>query len=311
MKYAIISDIHGNIHAFEAVLADAKAQGADMYLLIGDYASSFPHGNDVADAIRKLEPATVIRGNGEGYFIDLKGRDLQELAHEQFKPVYWGYRSLTQGNLEYMVNLPETAVVADGNTKIHLAHSMGLFFRTPEIGLFRSQIFRIMMEAAPFSHEEYLARAREALLACPGAVAEIHAMPEGIYLFGHNHLQFHMEYEGRLFINPGSCGEPLNWDTRAAYTLLTVDEGSWVVAERRVGYDLSLVVEGLDASGFTAYAPVWSDIMKREVATGKDYFYPFVVHVVDTARKMGETELPVSNEAWDAAVASWDNKGVL
>jgi len=53
MKYAIISDIHGNLFAFKEVLADAKAQGVDMYLLIGDYASSFPWGNDVWDVAVK------------------------------------------------------------------------------------------------------------------------------------------------------------------------------------------------------------------------------------------------------------------
>jgi len=306
MKYAIISDIHGNRHAFEAVLADANAQGVDMYLLIGDYASSFPYGNDVATAIRNLEPATVIRGNGEGYFINLQGRDPQELTHEQFKLVYWSYRNLSPENMEYLVNLPETAVVTDGGTNIHLAHAMGLFFRSPRVEPFHSCCFKAMMEAEPFTHVEYLARARAALLACPEALAEIHAMPKGIYLFGHNHLQFHMQYEGRLFINPGSCGEPLDWDTRAAYTLLTVDGDKWDVAERRVMYDLCLVAEGLETSGFAAYAPAWSEVMKLDLLTGKDYFMQFVMHVMETGRKMGETGPPVSNNAWAAAVATWD-----
>ena len=306
MKYAIISDIHGNIHALEAVLADARAQGADMYLLIGDYACNYPYGNEVADAIRKLQPATVIRGNGEGYLIDLKGRDPQEMIYEQFKPTYWGYRSLSAANLEYMVNLPETAVVQDGETKIHLAHTMGLFYRSPKIELFHSHLFRKLMEAEPFTREEYLACAKAALLACPEAVAEIHAMPKGVYLFGHNHMQFHMEYEGRLFINPGSCGEPLDWDVNAPYTLLTVEGDSWSVEERRIAHDLDVVAEGFDSSGFTAYAPVWSEVMKLEIHTGKDYFSSFVKHVVETGHKMGEVGQPISNHAWDAAVATWD-----
>ena len=289
-----------------AVLADAKAQGADMYLLIGDYASSFPYGNDVTSAIRGLQPAVVIRGNGEDYFINLLGRDPNEFTHEQFKPVYWGYRSLSQVNLDYLVNLPETAEVTDGSTKIYLAHVRGLFYRSPKIGLFHAHSRRILMEAEPFTHDEYLARAREALLACPEAVAEMHAIPKGIYLFGHNHMQFHMEYEKRLYINPGSCGEPLDLDTRAPYTLLTVDVDDWVVTERRVEYDLNLVVEGLDTSGFTAYAPVWSEIVKLDLTTGKDYFSSFVKHIVDIGRENGETEQPVSNKIWEAAVASWN-----
>ena len=307
MKYAILSDIHGNYHALKAVLDDAKAQDVDMYLLLGDYASTFPYGNEVTEEIRKIKPATVISGNGEGYFVNLQGSDPRKLTHEQFKPVYWGYRSLSRENLEYLVSLPETAIVTDGDTTIHLTHSMGLFYRSPQIELFHSQYFRALIEAAPFSHDEYLIRARDALLACPEALEEINAMPKGIYLFGHNHMQFHMEYEGRLFINPGSCGEPLDGDTRASYTLLTIDGADWVVTERRVKYDINLVVEGLDSSGFTAYSPAWSDVIKLDLTTGKDYFMSFVMHVVETGRKMGETRQPVSNEAWDAAVSTWDS----
>ena len=306
MKYAIISDIHGNYHAFMAVLEDAKAQGADMYLLLGDYASGFPYGNKVVEEMRKIKPAVAISGNGEGYFANLRGRAPESLTDEQFKPVYWGYNSLVGGNLEYLLNLPEATVITDGSIKIHLAHSMDLFFRTPQIDMFHSPHIRSILEACElFSQEEYLARASEALLACPDAISEIHAMPKGIYLFGHNHLQFHMEYEGRMFINPGSCGEPLNGDTRASYTFLSVDGDRKIVTERRVEYDLGKVVEGFDTSGYTVYAPMWSIIMKLDLLTGKDYFYPFVMHVAQTARKMGETKHPVSDKAWDAAIATW------
>jgi len=305
MKYAIMSDIHGNYHAFRAVLEDARAQVVDMYLLLGDYASSFPYGNAVTKEIRKIKPAVVIGGNGERYFSNLVGRDPAELTHEQFKPVYWGYNSLSKENLEYLISLPETAVVMDGDIRIHLAHSRGLFYRWPKIELLHSDHYRVYMEAAPFSHDEYLVRARDALMACPEAVAEIEAMPRGIYLFGHNHLQFHMEYDGRMFINPGACGEPLDWDTRAPYTILTIDGEKSTVTERRVEYDLEQAVDGLETSGFAAYAPMWSEVLKLDLTTAKDYFAYFVDHVVETSRKMGETTQPVSNKAWDVAVASW------
>ena len=304
MKYAIISDIHGNYHAFMAVLADAKAQGADMYLLLGDYTYP-PYSNEVAGAIRGLKDAIVIQGNGDERYKTLIGRDPLEFTHEQFMLVYWCYQSLSCENLEYLVNLPETAVVNDGGTEIFLAHALDLFFRSPRLRHFHSWHVRTMMEDTPFTHEQYLARAEEELLARPGAAREILAMPKGVYLFGHNHLQFYMEYDGRLFINPGSCGEPLDWDTRAPYTMLKVDGPKWVVEERRVAYDLSPALEGLKTSGFHAHAPVWSDVMEKCLMTGKDYFSPFVMHIQETARKMGETNSPVSNGAWEEAVKTW------
>jgi len=306
MKYAVISDIHGNNHAFKAVLADAEAMGVDTYLLLGDYASSFPQGGEVVDAIRKLKSAVVVRGNGEDYFVPLKGKAPHELTHEQMKPVYWGYRSLSPGNLNYVLNLPQTATFMDCGIKINLEHLMGFFYQQPKIKPFWSEHFRELMNEKPFAHDEYLLFAREALLSTPGVADKILQLPRGVYLLGHNHLQFYMEYEGRLFINPGSCGEPLDWDTRAAYTILTISDDGWKVEEKRVKYDQKLIIDELDSSGFTEYAPVWSNIMKKEALEAKDSFAPFVWHVLETGRKMGEYESPVSDAVWEEAVKTWE-----
>ena len=306
MKYAIISDVHGNHHAFEAVIADARAQGVDMFLLLGDYTNSFPYGNDVVETLRKLNPIFAIQGNGEGYLMNLRGQNPLELTHEQFKPVYWGYQTLSHKNYEYLANLPKAMTISDLGTEIHLAHTMNLFYRTPEIKLFHSHHRRAMMNSDPFTHAQYLIRARNALLSCHEAMLEMIQLPKGIYLFGHNHMQFHMEHDGRLFINPGSCGEPLDWNTDASYTILTLSESKWDVAERRVKYNLDLVADGLVDSGFSAYAPMWSEIMKLELFSAKDYFMAFVVHVIETGRKMGFPDVPVNNAVWDVAVKSWD-----
>ena len=308
MKYAIISDIHGNNYAFTAVLEDAKAQGVDEYLLLGDYVTSYTQGNEVVDNIRSLPNATVIKGNGEDYFYAMRGKSKVELTHEQYKPVYWGYSSLSPENLDYVLNLPDKAAISDSGVTINLAHSMDMFFRKPKIDLFHSNDFRILMSEKPFSHEDYLQYARESFVSAPGVLEEVLACPpNGVYLLGHNHLQFFMEYERRLFINPGSCGEPLDWDTQAAYTILTVNmDGSWEVEERRVEYDVRQVVNRLDASGFTEYAPVWSDVLKMDITTAKDCFQPFVNHVMETGRRMDEFEAPVGNGVWEVAVGSWD-----
>ena len=306
MKYAIISDIHGNIHAFKAVLADALQQGVDKFLLLGDYAASFPYGNDVVDLIKSLTPSITIRGNGEDYLINLLGCDPNQLTNEQFKPIYWAYRSLSLENMEFLSKLPQALTVTDGDTKIHLSHQMDLYFRTPQIDYFHSNNLRQMMKTTTLSHEEYLAKARAALLACPEALAEIEGMSKGVYLCGHNHLQFYMECDGKLFINPGSCGEPLDRDTRAPYTILTLNKTGWQVNERRVVYDLDAVNEGLKSSGYAAYAPVWAKIMELELCTAKDYFMAFVLHVEESAKKLGSTEFPANDEVWKFAVSTWD-----
>ena len=311
MKYAIFSDIHGNFPALEAALSDAKKKGADKFLFLGDYYSLFPWGNEVAELIRGLEDsAVVICGNGENRLINLRTQNQAEWTHEQFKMLYWSYQALKPENLEYLTTLPESTVVSDNGINIYLAHSISL---PPKIRLkyFHSLSFRALMEEAPFSHEEYLALAREELLSQPDALEAIDSLPEGIYLFGHNHLQFHMEYKGRIFINPGSCGVACDFDTSAAYTLLEQTDGEWHIIEKRVEYDIDTTAQSLRSSDFNAQAPVWSRIIERQLKTGKEGLGCFVRHLIATAKELGQGEkVPVSNDVWEAAVLTWRDENV-
>jgi len=270
MTYAIISDIHGNHPALIAAIADAKAQGANEYILLGDYASRYPWGNDVVNTIKKLSPAVVVCGNGEGYFNGMKKTNGGK-SNEQFKPNQWSYDMLTEENLAYLLALPEKITI-HGTSNIYVSHSVDLFWQPGVAHLFHTIHFNNMMLSTPISHDEYLARGREALLSCPNAHASILSLPPGVHLFGHNHLQFHTEYKGRLFINPGSCGMAADWDATAAYTLLTWKDEAWHVAERRVEYDLQTIANGLISTGYHDYAPMWSEVVKQQAQTGKEYF---------------------------------------
>ena len=296
-----------------AALSDAEAQGVGRHVFLGDYYRECPWPNEVAATLRGLDSAVVIAGNGEGYLRDMKKRNFArgDCVYEQLKLNYWNYFELTPDNLGYLAALPDSATIADGGggARISLSHSLGVFYRSPKIKHFSSYGFRTLMEASPFTHGEYLAAARAALLSRPDAVADIMALPEGVYLFGHNHIQFHMEHEGRLFVNPGSCGVPCDFDTSAAYTTLERDgAGGWEVGERRVKYDVAATAAEMEASDMASYTPVWNKIMVRQVMEGKECMWLFFMHLKETARLLGQGDLPglpVSNEAWDAAVKTW------
>ena len=305
MRYAIFSDIHGNAHAFEAALRDADAQGADHILVIGDCTNSFPWGDRVVDLMR-IRPATAVRGNGEGYLINLRERDVRTMKDEQFKPVYWAYRTLSRANLNFLTALPEHTVVTHDGDAIRLSHTSHVFYRTPRLKYFSSAYIRELFQKEPFTRDTYLVKAKASVLSDPDALADIATLPEGVYLFGHNHLQFHMEHEGRLFVNPGSCGEALDYDASAAYTILEYTNGRRTVIERRVPYDTEAVIKKMHACGFAAYAPVWSDVLTLELRTGRDFFSTFVRLLADTNTAHGQSGYPVSDEVWRAAVRAWD-----
>jgi predicted phosphodiesterase len=308
MKYAVFSDIHGNVFALKAALADAERCGADRLLFIGDYTSRLPWAQEVTDVLRGLDNATVIRGNGEDYFNRISGKDGDEYRYEQMKLLYWAHRTMSKDNLDYLAGLPETAVVEDSGVRIHLDHSSPIFIRKPKIRHFSSHNYRMMMEEEPFTRGEYMINARKAVLESDEAVNDMEKLQDGVYLFGHNHLQFNMEHGRRLFVNPGSCGEALDYDSRAAYTLLYITESGWHVEERRVWYDVDATAAKMRESGFAKYSPFWCEFVIREFTEGKDYCGFFLNYLAETGKAFGETGMPVSNEVWYNAIRTWEVK---
>ncbi|MDR2505688.1 MAG: metallophosphatase family protein [Oscillospiraceae bacterium] len=301
----MLSDIHGNLPALEAALTDARSCQPDMYLFLGDYIRDCPWPNEVARLIRGLPNAVVIRGNNEGYLRSMRHEDQATWVHDQYSLIYWNYRALTSENLEYLAALPETAQIEDSGETIRLSHTSSIFHRKPKLRLFHTSGYRALRETKPFSHEEYLKIARAAVIECENAYNEMLALPKGVYLFGHSHLQFHMEMDGRWFINPGSCGISLDFDNTAAYAILERTSGGWRVEERRVTYDVDGTVRRLRASGLHTDAPAWCRIIEQQLLTAKEYMSPFLMHVEETARRLGEQKRPVSNEVWSEAVKNW------
>ena len=141
MTYAIISDIHGNYPALQAVLADAQAQGAEKYLFLGDYVNTIPFQNEVADTLRGLSNAVVVSGNHEGYLRDHKQNPYMDIKMQN-QMIYWVYLQLTPQNAEYMTTLPESMCINEYGSDIFLSHQNFVFFRQTFEGKSPSQTDR-------------------------------------------------------------------------------------------------------------------------------------------------------------------------
>lgn len=195
---ALLYDVHGNLPALEAVLADAEAAGADRFVLGGDYALFGPWPRETVERLRALD-AVWVRGNGERW-----------TAHPSAAPD----DEVVQGAIEYcraqlgdaLVNelaaLPECCV-RDGVRYVHASP--------------RSDVRSFM----PDEHDD------------DGEMLE--GVLEQRLVFGHTHLPFkRMAKAGIELVNPGSVGMPFDGNPRAAYAL--VAEGG-EVEHRRVEYD--------------------------------------------------------------------------
>lgn len=75
MRFAIVSDIHGNLPALNAVIEDAEKNDIDSFIFAGDYCLSNPYPDECISRIRNLDNKYSIRGNEEKYLERLIGKD--------------------------------------------------------------------------------------------------------------------------------------------------------------------------------------------------------------------------------------------
>ena len=308
MKYAIISDVHGNRPALSAVLTDAKAMGVDEYIFAGDYYMCSPYLNEVVQTIRNLPSSHVIRGNEEDYLKKLADQDQRSWTDGQFRGLYWCYRAITPENHAYLYSLPGALHLSVEDADIFIAHSSSEFIGEAEFSEFAcSKIAKRYAGKAP--GRGTLLRDIRVHLEKDAAFGEVlKTLPDGIYIFGHNHVQWHAQFENTLFINPGSCGIPLDGEPTAAYAILTVTAKEWQVQERRIPYDVEAFIHDIKNSTLYSEAPVWCDVVAGEYRTGFEHVIPFLRFTESYAKAIGDPVRPFSLVTWSKSYDAWRDR---
>jgi predicted phosphodiesterase len=183
--HVLLYDVHGNLPALEAVLADARARGAERYVLGGDYALFGGWPRETLDLLRTLSPALWVRGNADRWVQSPEeGVDPEAVAYAR--------DALGADLVAELGALPESAQVGDAL----VCHASPV-----------SDLRSFLPEPADDEAE---------LLAGVSAPR---------VLFGHTHLPFRRVSAtgGIELVNPGSVGMPLDGDPRAAYAVIGPD----------------------------------------------------------------------------------------
>jgi len=222
-KIALLSDVHGNLPALEAVLADGAENGAGAVWNLGDFLGYAPFPNDVIQAFREAKASNVV-GN----------YDLKVLAFEQKKEKWkrkkteakytafaWNHEHLSDDSRSFLESLPEQSRCEVGGLSALLVHG------SP------ASVAELLGRATPEARFRELAGMASAdLVAC-----------------GHSHEAFVRRVDETWFVNPGSVGRPEGGDWRASYALLEVADGNVHVRYRRVAYDVDRVARAVHAAG--------------------------------------------------------------
>ena len=300
MKYAVFSDVHGNAPALRLALEDARKHGAEGFLFAGDYCISAPWPNEVIALIRSIPGAQVIRGNND---------DLYVFPHDdsgQYEIARWCRDTLTDENRRWLHDLPEELTFSCEGVTVRMAHSSEAFVgKTLHAHYLTSSLAR-MYPDGNVAHETLLQDFRSRMAGDAAFTACIDHLEPGVYIFGHNHIQCFGDFNGRLLVNPGGCGDPLDCgECCAPYTLLTIENGRCAVTERRIPYDPGPLIAQVRQSSQYAAARVWSELMFMSWRTRREKMGSFIRYCIQFAERIGDPRRPFARDTWEAAYEEW------
>lgn len=304
MKLAIISDIHGNLRALEAVVADARANGVDKYIFAGDYCLSSPDPDKCLSLIRSLD-GWAVRGNEEGYLENLIGKDQSAWTDGQMQISYWNFRNISPENRAYMLGLPKSLALRVEGVNIYVTHNSQDVIGEGEHAEWRTSRMALRY-GDEFITPERLARdIQQSLDANDEFQREIGKLTRGVYIFGHSHTQWDYSDGKRLLINPGSCGLSLDCVERGVpYTILHINTAPRA-ERRRVEFDMEAHIQHIKNSSQYAEARVWSELIISELRARREKMYFFLSFMKEYAAEIGDAARPYSVSTWEGGFERW------
>ena len=312
MKYAVVSDIHGNLPALQAVIADAGSRGITRFLFAGDYCISGPWPDECIETIMALPEKTVIRGNEEKYLENLIGKDPSQWTDDQMQVSYWCYKNIRQDHLDYLLNLPHTADFECSGIGIHMAHSSMEFLGTYPFYTWNSVTVAERNRQAGADPEKILAVIAGEWERDPVFQETVSGLDKGIYIFGHSHIQwsYQAKDKGVYLINPGSCGLPLDGIRGSIpYTVLEISESGQVnIGEKRIPFDKAAYVRKFVQTGQFREANVWSRVILREWAFAREHIHYFLAFTEQYAKDIGDDRRPYALDTWEKAFEIWNRQ---
>jgi len=244
MTYLIISDVHANLEALEAVLGAAGSY--DRVLVLGDLVGYGADPNAVIDRVRELRGSLIIRGNHDKVGAGIE--DVEAFNHLAKQAITWTATALTPTNRQWLADLRPGPLTIDGLVQI--------------------------CHGSPFDEDVYIfddLDARRALLAADRPLC----------LFGHTHVpavyrfdtdlrplgppkgevfQLAVEGSAKFLVNCGAVGQPRDGDWRAAFGMLDTDGRMLTV--RRVPYDVAAAQAKIIAAGLP-------EVLAQRLAIGR------------------------------------------
>ncbi len=213
MRIVIFSDIHGNVVALEAVLADIRRNAApDLIVVAGDLVADGPRPAEALALLRSIPGARFVMGNTDA---DTLQADNDELAFTRDR--------LSADDQQWLAALPfaQTVTAAPGHEVL-------------------------IVHANPHNLHDALKPGMSPALIRP----LMEGVTQDVVAFGHYHVPYIRELDGRLLVDVSSVGLPRDGLLRAVYVTLSFDGRAWQVAHHRIAFDAEAVARDYVAVGY-------------------------------------------------------------
>ena len=234
IQIALLSDVHANLHALDAVLADIASRSAlaGTYHL-GDLVGYHAFPNEVTARLRSAGIAGVAGNYDSTVAMHYKhcgcrseNPRQEELAHQSFA---WTLTAVSEETRQTLAALPFRLDV----------RPLGGHVAGPTV---------ILLHATPTSNLVYVTEDRSDDFLRKMA-QQAGASAGDVIAFGHTHKPWHRLVDDVLFVNTGSVGRPKDGDPRAGWTLLTLGDGAPRAEQVRVDYDIEGACAAVAAAG--------------------------------------------------------------
>lgn len=236
-RIALLSDVHGNRPALQAVLSDIAATRISRIFCLGDLVGYGPDPNGVIDLLRERQIPSLLGNYDEGvgwetgdcgcFYPDEQAKEIGKASYE------FTSAAVTPDRKAYLRSLPRELHVELADKRIHLVHG------------------------SPRRINEYLLKDRDERTYLRLAGDET----DDVLAFGHTHDPWFRQFGGKLFVNVGSVGRPKDGDPRATYVILSLRLGdrpgttapeAIEVEIQRVEYDVEAVAQSILEVGLPA-----------------------------------------------------------
>lgn len=267
MAVAVLSDIHSNYIALETCIDYALSKNIRTFIFLGDYIGEMAYPEKTMERIYALSAdyeCYFIKGNKEDYWIDYQNNRFIWLDNDSTTGcLLYAYKHLSQRDLDFFKGLPISQNITLGNM--------------PQITI---------CHGSPYKTNENLFPANDKTFDI------MEGLDSSVILCGHTHFQGKIENKGKMVLNAGAVGLPLNSNRKSQFLILHEMDNQWNEEFVSLEYDVERVIEEIHASGLHNHAPYWCMVTENLLRNGN------IPHTTVLKRAMSLCDDETGNCIW-------------